>query len=117
MAVESSVGDEFRIVLGVVASLSCWGYMLGFALTFSLRDGVARYIVLLFLQLILQPVFAVMEIGGVVYAIISPPTEGFFIVQKESNGKANTNNAGDTSDVVVGAQQNAKNDDGESLIV
>ena len=41
----------------------------------------ARYAVLLFLQLLLQPVFTVMEIAGVVYAIISPPIGGFTVKQ------------------------------------
>ena len=114
MRVQSDVGDGFRIILGIVASLSCWGYCLGFALTFSLRDGVARYLVLLFLQLLLQPVFAVMEIGGVVFAIVSPPTKGFFVVQKESSGKRNANN--DVSGgLMVQERQNAKKHDVENL--
>ena len=91
MIVKTNAPDSLRIVLSIVAGLSCWGYVLGFYLTFSIRDGVARYSILLFLQLLLQPVFAVMEISGVVYAIVKPPIGGFFIVQKEQ-GKENTNN-------------------------
>ena len=42
MIVNSEVSNAFRIVLAVVASLSCWGYVLGFVLTFRIEDGVIR---------------------------------------------------------------------------
>ena len=85
MLTDTDVGPSFKIMIVTVASTSCWGYVLGFLLTFRIEDGVIRYITLLFLQLLLQPFFAVLEIYGVCYAIVSPPVEGFFIVQKETS--------------------------------
>ena len=78
---------EFRILLSVVAALSCWGYMLGFLWSISIKDGIVRYLILMFLQLLLQPVFAILEILGVAYAIWSPPIDGFHIVQKEKGAQ------------------------------
>ena len=85
MLTDTDVGPSFKIMIVTVASTSCWGYVLGFLLTFRIEDGVIRYVTLLFLQLLLQPFFAVLEISGVCYAIVSPPVEGFFIVQKETS--------------------------------
>jgi egghead protein (zeste-white 4 protein) len=70
-------------LIAITASIFCWNYVLGFVKTFDLRHGVMRYIVLLFLQLVLQPVFAIMEIAGVLAAIFNPPFDGFHIVKKE----------------------------------
>ena len=35
-----------------------------------------------------QPFFALLEAGGAIYAIVKPPIDGFYIVQKEAAGKA-----------------------------
>jgi hypothetical protein len=69
--------------ISILSSITCWGYVLGFAKTFSIKDGILRYGILFVLQLILQPVFSVMEITGVVCAIVSPPFKAFHIVKKE----------------------------------
>jgi hypothetical protein len=63
--------------------------LIGFFKSFDLRDGVVRYAVLLCLQILLQPVFGLMEVGGVILAIVSPPLSGFHVVKKE--GKELTN--------------------------
>lgn len=82
---------EFRVALALSASLSCWGYILGFFLTFDMKHGFIRYITLLYFTLIGQPLFAVMEIAGILYTLYKPPSKGFFIVQKEQ-GKPNLSN-------------------------
>ena len=46
-------------------------------------DGSARLLVLFGLQLLLQPLFAAMELTGVILGMVNPPTQGFHIVQKE----------------------------------
>ena len=71
------------ILLTVMSSITCWSYLLGFINTYRLSDGLVRYAVLLFSQLVLQPVFAYMECAGVLYAIIRPANYGFHVVQKE----------------------------------
>lgn len=58
-------------------------YVIGFVRTFSLSDGRRRFIGLLILQVLLIPVFSIMESAGVLYGLIKPPT-GFYIVQKET---------------------------------
>ena len=85
--IQSDVSLIFRVLLSVVAALSCWGYMLGFLWSIDINEGFVRWCILLFLQLILQPVFAILEISGVVYAILSPPIDGFHIVQKERSAQ------------------------------
>merc|ERR1712046_365065 len=55
--------------------------------TFNIQDGVRRYFILLVMQLVLLPFFAMMECAGVSYAIYDPPIDGFFVVQKESKTK------------------------------
>jgi len=98
MLTDTDVGPSFKVMIVTVASTSCWGYVLGFVLTFRIEDGVIRYLTLLFLQLLLQPFFAVLEITGVCYAIISPPIEGFFIVQKETDAHRRNVNDDDDDD-------------------
>ena len=71
----------YSIALGAINSV---GYLLGFVKTFDIGDGPVRYFVLLFLQLMMMPIFATMEALGVITAIISPPVSGFHVVQKES---------------------------------
>jgi hypothetical protein len=67
-----------------MSAVTCWSYILGFVKTFDVGDGIIRYLVLLFIQLVLQPIFSFMEVAGVLAAIISPPVAAFHVVQKES---------------------------------
>lgn len=83
MCVASSVPYWFRACIGLISGMSTWGYILGFAFTFKPADGLMRYLVLFGLQLLLQPLFAAMEMSGVILGIVKPPTQGFHIVQKE----------------------------------
>jgi egghead protein (zeste-white 4 protein) len=80
---------DTSICISIMSAITCWSYTLGFLKTYSLSDGLIRYIVLLYLQLVLQPIFALMEIAGVIAAILSPPVKGFHIVQKEGKNVAN----------------------------
>ncbi|MEQ8677181.1 MAG: glycosyltransferase family 2 protein [Aggregatilineales bacterium] len=57
-------------------------YLIGFFRTFEVKDGLARFIVLMILQVVLIPVFSTMESIGVIYGLVKPP-KGFYIVQKE----------------------------------
>lgn len=82
----SSSTPGYTIATSVLAGISCWGYVLGFFWTFSPKQGWIRYFLLFYAQLILQPVFAIMEMGGVVHGIINPPSKGFYIVQKQADG-------------------------------
>lgn len=53
----------------------CWGYLVGFWLTFSpakLPYGLAEWLMLLFLQIVGIPVFAAMEAFAILLAICSP---------------------------------------------
>lgn len=72
-----------------VGATSCWGYLLGFIWTFKLEHGYVRYALLLWAQLALQPIFALMETGGVIHACLFPPIKGFYIVQKEGGNPRN----------------------------
>lgn len=57
-------------------------YVIGFMRTFSLEDGRLRFVGLLIAQVLLIPVFSLMESAGVIYGLLNPP-RGFYIVQKE----------------------------------
>lgn len=57
-------------------------YILGFISNFDLRMGWGRYLGLLALQILLIPLFSVMEASGVIYGLLKPPKD-FYIVQKE----------------------------------
>lgn len=83
MCVASDVPYWFRAAIGLISGMSTWGYVLGFAFTFKPADGATRYLVLLGLQCLLQPLFAAMEMSGVILGVVKPPTQGFHIVQKE----------------------------------
>jgi egghead protein (zeste-white 4 protein) len=85
MCVASDVPYWFRGCIGLISGMSTWGYLLGFFFTFRPSDGGMRYLVLFGLQMLLQPLFAAMELSGVILGIFKPPTEGFHIVQKEGS--------------------------------
>ncbi|RMG92642.1 MAG: hypothetical protein D6706_16535 [Chloroflexi bacterium] len=57
-------------------------YLIGFFRTFNPRDGFFRFGALLGAQLVLIPIFSLMEAAGVFYGLVSPPRE-FYVVQKE----------------------------------
>ncbi|KAJ9445473.1 Beta-1 [Diplonema papillatum] len=80
----TSVG--FKLVLALVSAYWCWAYVVGFLFTFSIRKlGVAKYCVLLWLQLVLQPLFALMEVWGVGWALVDREAfKGFHVVDKQS---------------------------------
>eukprot|EP01059_Diplonema_ambulator_P000314 TRINITY_DN10259_c0_g1_i1.p1 TRINITY_DN10259_c0_g1~~TRINITY_DN10259_c0_g1_i1.p1 ORF type:complete len:2101 (+),score=705.34 TRINITY_DN10259_c0_g1_i1:133-6435(+) len=86
LGVKTNVSMEFRVILAAVSAYWCWAYVVGFLFTFSIRKlGVCKYFVLLWLQLILQPFFALMEVWGVGYALVDREAfKGFHVVQKES---------------------------------
>ncbi|KAL1508416.1 hypothetical protein AB1Y20_004525 [Prymnesium parvum] len=65
----------FRVFVSVLYAIPCWGYLLGFAYTFSpskLRHGVAEYVMLAFLQVVGIPVYAAMEAYGILLAVFAP---------------------------------------------
>jgi len=74
------------VALTLMSAITCWSYLLGFLCTYRLTDGWVRFAVLLFSQLVLQPVFAYMECAGVLYAMVWPANYGFHVVQKEGKG-------------------------------
>ncbi len=57
-------------------------YLVGFFRTFDLKDGILRFVMLMVLQVLLIPLFSVLESAGVIYGLVKPP-KGFYIVQKE----------------------------------
>merc|ERR1711981_813164 len=79
----SEVSDLWRYSTNIVAALWYWSYFLGFVLTFKISDGLGRYLTLMILQLVLVPVFAFFELGGVLHGMTYKPLDGFFIVKKE----------------------------------
>lgn len=58
-------------------------YVIGFTRTFSMADGRVRFVGLLMLQVILIPVFSMMESVSVLYGLINPPKD-FYVVKKEA---------------------------------
>jgi len=74
--------------IALVSAIYAWSYSLGFVKTFNIYDGIIRYFVLLLIQLVCLPCYSLMELLGVVYAVINPPFDSFHIVKKE--GKAVT---------------------------
>lgn len=105
----SASTPAYTIATSVLAGISCWGYVLGFFWTFSPKQGWIRYLLLFYAQLILQPVFAIMEMSGVIHGIINPPSKGFYIVQKQSNGNESNVTAHSTTppNSVVAAAETA----------
>lgn len=76
----------YHVLLPLLASLSLWNYMFGFFATFSMRSmGVLRFVVALYAQLGLTPIFGVMEVWAVCYALwnFTKLSVGFHVVQKD----------------------------------
>lgn len=91
--VESSSTDGslwyFHIMLPLMAVISLWGYLYGFLVTFSVRDlGLFQFATLLYMQLALTPVYGLMEVSAVSYALwnFNKLAVGFHVVQKEDSG-------------------------------
>lgn len=74
------------LALPLGAAVSMWGYFFGFWVTFAgQRLGVARFTVLLYLQMMLTPVFGIMEVSAVLYGLFYFRTlsVGFHVVDKD----------------------------------
>ena len=86
LSVKTDLSQFFRCVLAGVSAYWCWAYVVGFLFTFSIRKlGIAKWLVLLWLQLVMQPWFALLEVWGVGSALIDREAfQGFHVVQKES---------------------------------
>lgn len=82
----TDMSQVYVIATSILAGISCWGYVLGFVWTFKPSDGWIRYFLLFYAQLILQPIFAIMEMLGVLHGIVNPPAKGFYIIQKQADG-------------------------------
>ena len=71
-----------------IYSIPLYGYLLGFAATFSVSQfeyGAAEYALMFFLQVLLVPVFALMEGYGVWLALTDWKTyRQFYVVRKEA---------------------------------
>lgn len=81
----------YRILLPLLAALSMWNYVFGFFVTFSVRRiGLFRYTVLLYMQLILSPIFGLMEVAAVSYALwnFAKLSVGFHVVEKDNRAVA-----------------------------
>eukprot|EP00470_Lotharella_oceanica_P014725 CAMPEP_0170188626 /NCGR_PEP_ID=MMETSP0040_2-20121228/44816_1 /TAXON_ID=641309 /ORGANISM="Lotharella oceanica, Strain CCMP622" /LENGTH=112 /DNA_ID=CAMNT_0010435963 /DNA_START=190 /DNA_END=528 /DNA_ORIENTATION=- len=88
-------GPAVLAAICLSAPCSLMTYVLGFVATYRVSDGIVRYIVLLILQVLGIPLFGMMEVLGVAWAILAPPGDGFYIVQKESevDGRKDRKNA------------------------
>ena len=84
-------------LLPLLAAASVWNYVFGFCVTFSVRRlGIVRFATLLYAQVVLAPVFGVMEVAAVSYALANfrRLAVGFHVVQKELR-HAGSNGAGE----------------------
>jgi beta-1,4-mannosyltransferase len=76
----------YHLILPLMASMSVWSYIFGFLVTFKVKDfGVFGYVTLLYIQLALTPVFGLMEVCSVAYALwnFSVLSVAFHVVQKQ----------------------------------
>lgn len=76
----------FGLFIPMLTTLSLWNYVFGFFVTFSGRKvGFIRFIVLLYVQVVLTPIFGVMEMMSVCYALwnFSTVSRKFHVVQKD----------------------------------
>jgi beta-1,4-mannosyltransferase len=88
----------YHFILPLMASMSVWSYVFGFLVTFKVEDfGFFGFITLLYAQLALTPVFGLMEVCSVAYALwnFSVLSVAFHVVQKQ----------GAPDDAEVGAQE------------
>ena len=64
-----------RAIVSLLYAAPCWGYLLGFFLTFKpsmLAHGHAEWVLLLWCQIVGIPIFAAMEAYGILLAVSSP---------------------------------------------
>ncbi|PXF42370.1 Beta-1,4-mannosyltransferase egh [Gracilariopsis chorda] len=76
----------YHELLPMMSAISMWSYVLGFMVTFSVwAVGLVRYLVLFYSQLVLTPVFGVVELSAVCYAILNYKriSTAFHVVQKD----------------------------------
>lgn len=76
----------FAGFLSALTVLSLWNYIVGFCVTFSVSQlGVIRFVVLLYLQIVLTPLLGLMEMVSVCYAAwnFNKVSTGFHVIQKE----------------------------------
>lgn len=86
---EQSIQNRYyyKVLLPLLGALSIWNYAFGFFVTFSVRRiGLFRYTVLLYVQLILSPIFGIMEVAAVSYALwnFAKLSVGFHVVEKDN---------------------------------
>ncbi len=85
----------YSVVLPISASVSMWSYFFGFVVTFaSQRLGAVRFLVLLYLQMLLTPVFGILEVSAVTYGLLNfrKLSVGFHIIDKDTAGNAASGN-------------------------
>lgn len=76
----------FANLWSALTVLSLWNYLLGFCVTFSVSElGPIRFVVLLYLQIVLSPLLGIMEMMSVCYAAwnFKKVSTGFHVIQKE----------------------------------
>lgn len=85
---EQSLQNQYyyEVLIPLLAAVSLWNYVFGFFVTFSMRRiGVVRFLTLLYMQVVLAPVFGLMEVGAVSYGLwnFAKLSVGFHIVEKD----------------------------------
>lgn len=93
----------YQILLPASLALSVWSYLFGYCVTFYGQGmGYARFLSMLYIQMLLMPVFGVMELCGVVYALANYTTLSrvFHVVQKhtESTTSSESDNGEDNNE-------------------
>jgi beta-1,4-mannosyltransferase len=68
---------------GIAFAFTVWMYVVGFICTYDQAELKERYFFLLAAQILLVPLFSVMESVAVLYSLFFPPKD-FYIVQKEA---------------------------------
>lgn len=82
------VRNLYVFMLPISVGLGVWSYLLGYFVTFYAQGlGVVRFIALLVAQLAILPVFGLMELCGVIYALLNfrKLSHGFHVVQKDAS--------------------------------
>eukprot|EP00299_Pterocystis_sp_00344_P017819 c8927_g1_i2.p1 GENE.c8927_g1_i2~~c8927_g1_i2.p1 ORF type:complete len:656 (-),score=147.65 c8927_g1_i2:34-2001(-) len=105
--VNSTVSLGFSISLATVGALALWGYLLGFWFTFNPnRIGWTWFACLMVVQMLLLPVFALMETAGVVHGVyqLTRHSRAFYIVKKEESSSE-----GDAEEIEMSSISSADN--------
>lgn len=85
---EGSIQWMYAFMLSISAALSVWSYIFGFWVTFYAQGlGTTRFVALLYLQLLLIPVYGIMEVCGVTYGLLNfrKLSTVFHVVAKDTN--------------------------------